>query len=688
VGTNRNARSKASTGPASSAARVTVIGAALVVATLAAYSGVRACGFVRLDDFDYVTGNAMVLRGLTWEGVRWAFTTFHAGNSDPLTWLSHMLDVELYGTRPLGHHATSVALHVANTLLLWLALARLTRAVGRSAVVAALFALHPLHVESVAWVAERKDVLSALFFFATLLAYARYVEKPGTPRMTIVAVALALGLLAKPMLVTTPFVLLLLDRWPLARAWSWKLVREKVPLFALAGAASLAAFLAQRAGGAVATLESLPLGERAVGALVAYARYLALAIWPSGLCAYYPLQRPSALAMLVASAVVATLSWLAWRERSRRPALSVGWLWYLGMLVPVIGLVQIGAHSMADRFTYLPLIGPFLAIVWLVDEALARQSRGVRATIALSALAPLALLTARQVSFWKDSITLFQRVLDVTEDNAVAEESLGDELVKSGRVEEGLSHLRRAIQLRPGFAQAHNELGAALHGQHRFDEALVELRAAVANRPGYADAWYNIGLASNGLGRDDDAREAMRKAVELRPEWVEARANLASLLLASGAVEPAFDQYRAAASLQPQNALLHRRLATTAERLGRIDVALSEYDTLLRLAPDDVGALVALARIRATHSSVSARNGVMAVKYAERAASIARAPDAGLQGTLAAAYAEAGRFAAAVAACERAVAIAEQAHDDKVAQQLRAQLELYKAGQPYHAPAQ
>jgi len=384
--------------------------------------------FVNFDDDKYVTCNTHVQAGLTKESVSWALTSVDAKNWHPLTWLSHMLDIQVYGSNPAGHHLTNVLLHVLNTLLLFLALNRMTGHVWRGAFVAALFGVHPLHVESVAWVAERKDVLSAFFWMLTMLAYVRYVEMPKPGRYPLVLLSFALGLMAKPMLVTLPFVLLLLDYWPLDRlklhSW-WKLVVEKTPLFVFAAASSIVTYIVQSKGGAIGILEHLSLGARISNAVVSYMDYIGKMFWPRNLAVFYPypVHGPPIWEIVGAGAALVCVSILVIRAGGRRPYLPVGWLWYLGTLVPVIGLVQVGRQAMADRYSYVPLIGLFIIVAWGVPD-LASRKRWILAVAAGPALSALMLCTWFQVGVWRNNITFFEHALASTSDNYVAQNNL------------------------------------------------------------------------------------------------------------------------------------------------------------------------------------------------------------------------------------------------------------------------
>lgn len=453
----------------------------LIVATLAVFQQLPEYDFVNIDDYYYVTENVHVTRGLTREGIIWAFTTLHANNWHPLTWLSHMLDCQLFGLKPGMHHLTNLLLHMANSTLLLLVLKRMTGALWRSAFAAALFALHPLHVESVAWVAERKDVLSTLFWLLTVWGYAGYVEYPGRNRYLLVLLFFALGLMAKPMLVTLPFILLLLDYWPLGRVKLWEsreggsggiqrssalhLVREKIPFFALTLASGIVTVVAQYKGGAVRSLNLLPLDVRIANALVSYVGYIGKMIWPQHLAIFYP--HPGALPtwqVVGAGLLLLSLSIILLRAAGRFPYLGVGWLWYLGTLVPVIGLVQVGDQAMADRYTYVPLIGLFVLIAWGIPDLMARwRYRQIALTIsAVIVVFCCTVSTWSHVKHWRNGTALFTHAVNVTADNALAHDGLGFALARQGRLDEAIAHYSEALRIKPGYAKARYNLEHAL----------------------------------------------------------------------------------------------------------------------------------------------------------------------------------------------------------------------------------
>jgi tetratricopeptide (TPR) repeat protein len=505
---------------------------ALVLLTTAAFGRSLNNGFVNYDDPEYVTSNPGVKGGLSAAGLRWAFTASDVLNWHPLTWISLQLDYQLYRLRPWGYHLTSVLLHAGSSVLLFLALRRMTGAVWRSAAVAALFALHPLHVESVAWVAERKDVLSTFFGMLALWAYADYARRPGVGRYLLVFAALALGLLAKPMLVTWPCLLLLLDYWPLGRLRRGGpvplrlVLAEKLPLFALAAVSCAVALFAQGRGGAIESLQEVPLGVRCANALVSYVAYLGMALWPAHLAPFYPHPggalpwwQPAAAAVLLAG-ITALAAATAWR----RPYLLVGWLWYVGTLVPVIGLVQVGDQTRADRYTYVPLVGLFLAAAWgLADLAAHRPAlRWPVIAAAVLGLAACFVCTVRQVGYWHDSQALWAHALRVTADNYVAENNLGLALLQDGRPEEAEGHFRAAVRFKATYARGYANLGLALDEQGKLAEAAACYSRALEIRPDLAATHNNLGIVLGKLGRGDEAIAQLTEAVRLDPESAEA----------------------------------------------------------------------------------------------------------------------------------------------------------------------
>ncbi|MBI4577371.1 MAG: tetratricopeptide repeat protein [Planctomycetes bacterium] len=546
--------------------------AGLLVVTAAVYSPLHRAGFLKYDDPAYVTENPQVLAGLTLEGARWALTTGFNANWHPLTWLSHMLDVQLFGQRSGAHHLVNVAFHMANTALLYWLLVRLTGAAWRAALAAALFALHPLRVESVAWVSERKDVLSTALGLGCLLAYERYARAGSRAAWAAALLLLALGLAAKPMLVTLPFLFLLVDLWPLGRAarGAWgRLVLEKLPFFLLAAASSWATYVAQEAGGAVSTADTLPWGVRIENAVVSYADYLRKAVWPADLAIFYPHPygtippwKVSAAALFLAAASALVLSQLR-----RRPWLAVGWAWYLGTLVPVIGLVQVGIQSMADRYTYLSLIGPAVALAWSLPEPRRPGARAAMVLASLSALAALATLTARQARTWVDARDLFGHALAVTLDNHVAHHNLANALFEARDLDGAIHHFQEAIRIKPNHANALNGLGNCLIERampldpsdpqegprrvHLHGEAERCFREALRHKDDHPEAHCNLASVLALTARLDEAETHYRRALDLRPRYADAHNNLGVLLVATRRREEGLAHYREALAIDP-----------------------------------------------------------------------------------------------------------------------------------------
>jgi len=588
---------------------------ALVAVTLAAYAPVRHFNFVSLDDQVYVTNNPHVRAGLTWAGIVWAFTTSYAANWHPLTWISHMVDVQIFGLTPGPPHAVNLVLHTINVLLLWLVCRRLTGSVFRSGLVAALFGLHPLHVESVAWVAERKDVLSTGFALLTMWAYAGYVRRPGVLRYAGTGLLFALALMAKPMYVTLPFVLLLLDIWPLGRlagfappaygqpavAW-WHVVREKIPFFVLAMLSSAATAIAQQQGGAISSLDAVPFTVRIMNTLTAYVIYLRQTVWPANLAVLYPYQTsPSAIVAAAAFVMLAVTTAVILRRARSQPYLAVGWFWFVGTLVPVIGLVQIGGAAHADRYTYFPSIGLFVAAVWTGAALAQRISIPRRALIAAAVVivAACAFATRVQAGYWADGITLWERAVAVTVNNSRAYNNLGTSYADAGRQGEAAAAYRRAIQIQPDLPQAHNNLGLALVRLGQPDEAIAQYREAVRLMPDYADARNGLGILLMERGEVDEAIVHLTEAVRRRPAEAQLHNNLAAAFAQLGRMEDATRESLEAVRLEPNRAEWQYALGMAYAVQGDTARAILYLEAALRLDPAHTRARRALADIRA-----------------------------------------------------------------------------------------
>ena len=581
--------------------------------------------FINYDDPRYVYENTNITSGVNTAGVAWAFTHIHAENWHPLTTISHMLDCQLYGLKAGGHHFTNVLLHTTAAILLFLALQCMTGALWRSAFVAAVFAIHPLRVESVAWVAERKDVLSGVFLMLTLLAYVRYVRAPSIGRYLAVAVAFALGLMSKPMLVTLPFVLLLLDYWPLGRIRGQKklltLILEKIPLIVLSAVSSVVTFLAQR--GAVGWTDQLPILARIKNAVVTYVVYIGQMLWPVKLAVFYPHpeNRLPVSEIILAFAILIAATAAAFVLRKKGPYLVTGWLWYLGMLVPVIGLVQVGWQGHADRYTYLPQIGLYVLLTWAVADLTARwrhqrEILNVSAAVVISVLGWSAWI---QTSYWRDSETLFTHALAVTSNNDVAENNLGIVFLRKGNLDEAISLLQAAVDLRPENSPAHE--------------------------------------------------------------------NLAKALLQKGQVTDALVHYRKLLELQPDNIEVHNIVGTVLIQQGRIREGVEEWQKVLAIQPDNGNAMSNLAWVFATSPDDSLRDGAQAVQLAERALRISGGRIPVIFRTLAAAYAENGRFSEAIQTAQRGIELANSQSNAGLAAELQANIDRYQDEKPLRDPS-
>ncbi len=674
--------------------------ALLAAATLAVFAGVLRNGWTLFDDPLYVLDNPHINRGWRFDDALWFLSHSHGGNWHPLTSWSHLLDVQLFGLAPAGPHAINLLLHVLNAVLLAWVLFRLTGGWWRSVLVAALFALHPLRVESVAWISERKDVLSGLFFLLAVEAYRRWAVRPGRARQALLMVTFALGLMSKPMLVTLPFVLVLLDVWPLGRLRGMPrnpafrapvrplmgLIAEKWPLFALSGASAVVTFLVQRQVGAVISGGLASPAQRISNALISYWRYVEKTFWPHDLAIFYPYSRviEYAVAAAVAAGLVGVTALFLWQAR-RRPWLAVGWLWYVGMLVPVIGLLQVGGQAYADRYTYLPTIGLMVALVWCVGDLVAgsRPARAVVAVVSLLALAGLSLTTVRQVALWKDTRTLFEHTLAVTRDNLVAHEKLGELLMLEGKTQLAIGHFEEALRIQPDLAEANVNLAIVLNAMGRYDDAVGRFRTGLRSG-GTANGHTQFGFALARLGRMDEAIAEYQAALRIEPDRTVTLVQLGATLGARGRFAEAASCLQRAVDLDPVRDDTRRMLAVSLVRAGQVEDALRAYEEILRRNPDDLDALNNVARIRATCADARLRDGAEAVRLAERARDRSAQPVAVFYSTLAAAYAEAGRFPEAVRACERAIELARSGGDLQAVQSFQRQLERYRAGRPFH----
>lgn len=662
--------------------RVILICLVLAVVTLVAFWQVIGSQFINYDDDDYVTANPHV-RTLD---LPWAFSTFHEANWHPLTWVSHMIDYRLFGANPAGPHAVNLLLHIASTVLLFLVLRRMTGYLWRSAFVAALFAVHPLHVESVAWVAERKDVLSAFFWMLTMLAYVWYTERPDVKRYVPVAAALALGLMAKPMLVTLPFVLLILDFWPLRRVsaekvWTWRrLVIEKTPLVGLAVISGILTFIAQHQVLAVGSLEQYPVGIRIANALVACTAYLAKTVYPARLAVFYPHPGSSIPIWQVigSGALLIAITALAIRSARNRPHLLVGWLWYLIALLPVIGLVQVGMQAMADRYTYIPLVGIFIAVTWEAVRSVGRVGLVGPLLCAMVVIGCMA-LTWRQVGYWHDSETLFRHALAVTKNNAVAENNLGIALVDQERFDEAIEHHRCAVEFKPGWADAHYSLGVALLRDGQPYEAVPEFEKALALDGNHAQAHSNVGAALIQLGDVPDAVTHLTQALALEPDYAQAHNNLGMAYSLQGRLDDSLKHFRKAVEIDPGLADAYYNLAIGLGEMNRFRKAIAECRKALALQPMWIEAKNNLAWYLANSPDRSPRDAEEAVRIAEEVCRATKYSIPEFLDTLAGAYASAGRWDDAVRTARQALGLARGSGKYGLANRIEAELKSYEA---------
>jgi protein O-mannosyl-transferase len=601
---------------------------ALVIATFAVYGQVIGHQFINLDDANYITENPMVNRGLTLAGIVQAFTSFHAANWHPLTWISHMIDCQLFGLNAGGHLFVNTLFHCANTALVFWFLRRATGGPGSppdesvsprrpdrigsvwpSAIVAALFALHPLHVESVAWAAERKDTLATFFGLLSLIAYVRYVGSPSWKRYALVAVALALGLMAKPMLVTWPFVMLLLDYWPLQRFQKsevrsqirrrtdspWrkseitKLIVEKIPLFVIVALSAVVTFMAQSHYHAVITVTAAPVWLRLINALLAYAKYVWLTFWPHDLALYYPYPHVFNVWHLISAAVVLlAITLFCFSQRKGRPYLIVGWLWFLGTMVPVIGIVQVGEQAMADRYHYIPSIGLFIAIVFGLADLAADWPLLSKAAPALTGamLLILSILTFRQVQLWHDTFTLFEHTLRIAPDrNVPIEYNLGLAFGEIGKYDEAVAHFEKALEFDPNFGLALLNMGSTRRRQGRMVEALDFDQRAVQALPKLPQAHAELGLAFAAEKKTEAAAMELDKAARLDPSDADARTNLGLVLAQMGKISEGLDTLHEALRLNPNSAEAHNNLGIILFATGKTRESIPEFEAALRLNP-------------------------------------------------------------------------------------------------------
>lgn len=644
---------------------------ALAAATVIAYEPIRHNGFVGYDDNDYIVKNPHITGGITQQSITWAFTKPYASNWHPLTWISHILDCRIFGLNPLGHHFVSLLFHITNSLLLFWILQNITGTIWASAFVAAVFAVHPVQVESVAWASERKTVLSGLFWLLTIAAYVRYTRRPAFGRYILVLLVFGLCIMTKPIVVTLPLVLLLLDYWPLERigeqrtedrrreeegqktSLKW-LIIEKIPLLAMSAFLSVMTFVSQKSGGAVLTTKNIPLDQRIANVFLSYITYIGKMIWPSGLAVYHPHPRTgfSDTAVVICELLFVLIAVFSIYMGRRKKYVTIGWLWYVGTLVPMIGLVQVGAQAIAYRYMYLSMLGLLIIVAWAVKDLVANRFRWkvVAAVSAIVVLSAFVILTRMQVRHWQNTITLFEHTLNVTKDNAAAEHNCGYALSEAGRFDEAAIHLNRAVQLVPEFVEARNNLGKLYLKQGKINEAIECFTELAKREDAPAEVYYSLASALLMQKRYDEAIKQLAIALELDPDYAHAPSAMAVALMSAGRADEAMACFNKYLRINDNSTELHYNLAVALVMQKKYDEAIRHFTRVTELDPNNAGAL----------------NG------------LARTLDA-----LAITYAEAGKFDDAKVTAEKALNIAKTAGQGQLAREIEGRLQLYKKGLPY-----
>ena len=674
----------------------------LAAITWAVFGPTVTYDFINYDDNSSVYENVEVTKGLSLHGIGWALTHSDAELWNPLSTISHMMDCQLFGLKPTGHHFMNVLLHSLTVIGLFLVLHQMTDAFWRSAFVAAVFAVHPLRVESVAWVVERKDVLSGFFFVLTLGAYFYYVRKQGLWRYSLVAFLFLLGLMSKAVLVTLPFVLLLLDYWPLRRFDNaqiarstyphWlsempafgRLVAEKSPLLLLSAGSSFVTLVSQKT--AISSLDKLPLLARLDNALFAVVDYIAQAFWPVRLAVYYPYgaSAPPLWQIVLQIVLLLAISTSVFAFREKRSYLVTGWLWFLGMLVPNIGIVQAGSQSHADRFTYLPHIGLYIMVTWAIADLLAswRQRHLIMAITAGLAIIALMWRAQDQTKFWRNSESLWVHALAVTPDNPVAEGSLGSALMSEGKIDEAIVHFKKGLEIWPSDTGARNNLGNALLEKGQLEDAIACYRKALELKPDNAMACYNLGVAYFRKGDFDQASFYYQKALDIHPDYPDAYDQLGNTQLRKGEIDAAIASWERSLNNQPENIATRNNLAIVLAQRGHLREAVAQWEKVLDVDPGNVDAQNALAWIFAASPEEKIRNGTRAVRFAEGAVRSSAGKSSAILRTLAAAYAESSRFAEAIRTGEQAMQMAESEHQFDLRDHIDTDLQLYRSQLP------
>jgi len=682
----------------------------LVVVIILAYLQLPSHDFLGFDDNEYITQNIHVQKGITLENIVWAFGIIDFAYWHPLTWLSHMLVFQIFGMNPFMHHLINLFLHIANVLLLFLVFKRMTGSLWKSAFVAALFALHPLNVETVAWASERKNVLSTFFWILTMFTYVLYAERPGFYRYLMTFLVFALGLMAKPMLVTLPFVLILLDYWPLCRfklsqsggmghgirqsilsgsRWSpvLRLFLEKVPFLSLSAVCIYLSSLSVQHLGIVISTASVPMKLRIYNALVSYVSYIKKMVWPHNLAVYYPYPESIPFWKVAGAAVfLVCVSILVFRALRSKPYLAVGWLWYMGTLVPAIGLIQAGLWpAIADRFSYVPLIGLFIVIAWGIPDLVDRW-RYKKIVLAITATALVLIFMATtwfQNRHWQNSIVLFKHALDVTNDNDVAHQKLGEALAAQGKTDEAIRHYYEALRIKPDLVAARLNLGVTLREEGKINEAIEHFSMALQAKPDCAEAYYELGIALEKKGNIDGAEEHYIKALRIKPDYAKAHNNLGIVLARQKKDKDAIFHFYEALRIDSDFAGAYYNLGIIYANQRNIEKAILYYKKALHFNPNMAQALYNLSWILSGCEDDRFRNGEGALKLAEKLCKITRYHQPPALDALAVAYAETGKFDKAVAIANKALELALKQGTNEIVVGLKKRLQLYQAGHPY-----
>jgi len=692
-----------------------IIYISIVVATLVAYESMRHNSFVSYDDPRYITENPDIKAPITWQSLGRALTQPHYYMWHPLTTFTNMLNYKLFGLNPVGHHLVSLLLHIASAMLLFKILSDMTGAVWPSAFVAAVFALHPVQVESVAWAAELKTILSGLFWMLTMAAYIRYTRQPSAGRYVLLLLVFGLCIMTKPTVVTLPLVLLLLDYWPLGRVkpvatrshrgeWGRHtastpkekgrqevsmrlLITEKIPLFVLSAILSVITFSVQQRGGAVMPLEKMPLDFRIANMFISYMRYIGKTIWPSRLAAFYPplpANFPKTVETMCLLLFILITAFSIYIGR-RRKYIATGWLWYGGTLVPMIGLLQAGAQSMANRYMYIPILGLLIIAAWAVKDFVASRPRWktVPAVLATAILLSMVILTRMQVRHWQNSMTLFEYTLKVSENNALAENSYGCALLEAGRVDEAVLHLSKAVRISPIFSDARNNLGKVFLKHGKLNEAIACFNELIKRKQDSAEVYYHLAMALSMQKKYDDAIKCLAKVLMLNPEYPGAHRKIGAVLLATGKIDEAIPHLNEALPTSTDQAQVYAELGAAYNQLGKYKPAIQNWTKAAELEPNSTGVLNNLAWLLATVNDASVRDADKAVKFALRACELTEHKNPVILDTLAAAYAAAGRFNDAIATAEQAINIVKASGRNDIINEIQNRVELYKAGRAY-----